>query len=71
MRVDVAVSALILCLLVWAPLHFMWLVPAIGYAVAEQTISFGFGNLIGLYSSLIPLGLVGAVLFYVNRKEQV
>lgn len=52
------VIALLLMLLIWAPVHMLVLVPYVSDLVRADTISFGVGNLIGLYSSLIPLGLL-------------
>ena len=61
------VVAIAISLLIWVPLHLMILVPWIGDLVRERTITFGFGNLIGLYSSLIPLGLIGAAMWCSNK----
>lgn len=63
------VVALALSLLIWAPLHLMILVPYIGDLVRERTISFGAGNLIGLYSSLMPMGLIGLAMWRCHKVE--
>lgn len=56
-------------LLIWAPMHLMLLVPYISDLVYNKTITFGAGNLIGLYSSLIPLGIISLAMYIGDKRE--
>lgn len=50
--------AIVGCLLFWAPFHMLWLVPYVGGLILSGQMTLAAGNLIGLYSSLIPLALI-------------
>lgn len=55
---------ILVCLLIWAPAHMMWLIPMTSQWIRDGEMTIGSANLIGLYSSLIPIAFIGAVNYY-------
>lgn len=58
------------CILIWAPVHMMWLLPFMNQMILNGEMTMGAANVIGLYSSLFPLALVGAINCYFFMKGE-